>query len=184
MSIHGFQSNVSITYHQCLNFFHSLNPHFEEDKLVCEWLDQHYKNKFIKIDDIMVIISYSHCLTFFMEALKESLINQFVGKHEYLKILFRIRYFNEMFNRKEYKDPPKEGFSSKLNRLIFSKKPPPYYSDYRSYHINYKGILASLVFEMRQEFGYSKRLGTSSVPQLFSRVSLKMFYKKTKDLLM
>lgn len=166
LSIHGFQSNISVTFHQCIEFFHSLNPFYIEDEVVSEWLYEHQEDSCIKISDIVSLMGYSHCLTSFLKMLKENLITQFFGKNGYQKIQLRIRYFNDMYKNKKFKIPPKESFFSKLNRLVLTKKPPPYYSDYRNYETNHKRIFGNLMFDIRKEFGYSRRLETLSVPQL------------------
>lgn len=171
LSIHGYQSNISIRYDQAIQFFISLNPNIMKDAFVYDWLMNRKNDEVIMISDIIKLMKQSHALTIILKVLKEELISQFVGINGYQKILRRIQYYNLMNDMQQYKDPPKEGVLSKLKRILITKKPPPYYTEYRNINTDYNLLKAELLYEIRVEFGYGRRLAVSDYPTLRSRPS-------------
>lgn len=169
LSVHGYQSNISITQHQALDFFTSLNPEAKKDAFVEDWMDLHEEDESIKINDVVELVSKSHCLTIFLKDLKEKIIQQFISLNGYIRIQRRITYYNHLFDEGIFKQPPKESFSSKLKRLIITRKPPPYYTNYRSENTDYIKICGDLISCLRKDFGYCKRPETYANPMLFSK---------------
>lgn len=149
----------------------------KNDAFVNDWLEKHYGDESIMITEIIKLMHQSHCLTINLKLLKEQLILQFIGVNGYQKILRRINYFNSMCDKQQYIDPPTESIISKLKRILITKKPPPYCSDYRNINTDYRVLKAELLYEIRLQFGYSKRLRTSEKPTLKSRQSSCRKYK-------
>lgn len=67
-------------------------------------------------------------------------------------------------------------------RIIFTNKPNPYYSDYRTVNMNYKLIQSSAIFEVRSQYGYSQRPLRMSAKQISLFSSSSVLCKKTKSL--
>lgn len=82
----------------------------------------------------------------------------------------RIYFYYNRFNNKIL--PPKEKCSTKLHRIIFSRRPPPYYYDYRIEGRSLAGK-CNIVLLMRKRFGYGKRK-QSSRPSLMKPTEVKL----------
>lgn len=149
----------------------SLNADVKNDAFVSDWLNDHRDDESIMITEIIKLMYQSHSLTINLKLLKEQLILQFIGVNGYQRILRRIKYFNSMCDKQQYIEPPSESIISKLKRILITKKPPPYYTDYRDINTDYRVLKAELLYEMRLQFGYSKRLAISEKPTLKSRHS-------------
>lgn len=134
-------------------------------------MDLHEQDDGIKINDVVDLVSKSHCLTIYLKDLKEKLIQQFVSLKGYIIIQRRMTYYNNLFDEGVFKEPPKENIFSKLKRIVITKKPPPYYSNYRSNNTDYIQIYGDLISSLRKDFGYCKRPETYANPMLFSKTT-------------
>lgn len=76
--------------------------------------------------------------------------------------MLRKQYFNQARKRKD-KDTniPKESCLCRFTRLVITKQPPPYYSDYRDVETNTSILRSSIVYYTRCKYGYSLRLKSS-----------------------
>lgn len=90
------------------------------------------------------------------DKLRESLIDTFIGKDDYMNITSRIYY---------YDDPclgiPKESCLKKTIRILIAHQPPPLHSDYIEIDYNSKRQMNAITNKIRGLYGYSHRMISS-----------------------
>lgn len=94
--------------------------------------------------------------------------------------MLRKQYFDETWKRKDEQIKiPKESCLNRFTRLIITKQPPPYYSDYRDIETNTSILMSSILYYTRCKYGYSLRLNSSFISFDISSSSL-LRNKKSK----
>lgn len=162
MSISGIQSNINFSYEDVIKFLEGINSNIKDDIMVKIFIQNVDKTQSISIDEILKIVHSSQTITDTFEKLQLSIIEHFIGFKEFLTIKKRINYYNS----EVISELPKEGCFEMFGRLL-TKKPPAYYTEYRTIYSNHQTIMANFIFGMRRDYGYCKMIDRQSSSKMY-----------------
>lgn len=157
MSINGIQSNLTLTYQQTCYFFRNLNQDYLLDAGVSHWLKKHQNDDNFQIKEVIRTVENSFYLCDPLFHLQSKIVKHFITPKSYSEILHRKIYYDTIFDKQKVKLPPKESYCSRLARVLFSHKPPPYMTNYRLTDTDYHELSAHIQILIRNMFGYSLR---------------------------